>query len=184
METCAQGTPTCLGPRASPEQKQMSHSPASGQRGRLARASSLRPDAEARTLGSAGRVRWDPPVTRAESALGTGLPRHRHGAGTRCATGGLRTGLKLTWERGAKGWGGGRYPLRDVPLPQPHRSWGTRGGLGDGPLAHSLRPCAEPRLRARPLPLPSPSRPVGPLGLHKVPGVVTAKREPTISAWV
>lgn len=50
------------------------------------------------------------------------------------------------------------------PLPQLLRSSGTRGGRGDRPLPHSLRPRAEPRLRARPLPLPSPPRPAGLLG--------------------
>lgn len=186
MGTCAQGTPTCLGPRVSPEQGPTSHSPAVGQRGRLvapppARCAQMQ---KPEPLEAPGRVLQDPPGTRAESALGTGLPRHRRRAGTRCATRGMRAGLALTWARGARGRGGGRYPLRDVPLLQRHRSWGTRGGRGDRPLAHSLRPCAEPRLRARPLPLPSPPRPVSPFGMHRVPDVVSAAPEPTSSAWV
>lgn len=111
-----------------------------------------------------GRVRRDPPGTRAVSALGTRRQRERRGTGMRYAIGGMQAGLELTWVRGARGRGGGRDPLGDVPLPQLLRSSGTRGGRGDRPLPHSLRPRAEPRLRARPLPLPSPPRPAGLLG--------------------
>lgn len=100
-----------------------------------------------------GRVRRDPPGTRAVSALGTRRQRERRGAGMRFAIGGIRAGLELTWVRGARGRGGGRDPLGDVPLPQPLRSSGTRGGRGDRPLPHSLRPA--PSRAYEPAPCPS-----------------------------
>lgn len=132
----------------------MPHSPASGQRGRLARASSLRRDAEARTLGSAGRVRWDPPVTRAESALGTGLPRHRHEAGTRCATGGMRAGLTLTWERWGEGLGRGAVPPQGCPPAAAAQELGDAGRAG-WPASRAQPP---PLRRAAP-PSPPPAPP-------------------------
>lgn len=158
----------------------MSYSPASGQRGRLA---APRP---ARCAGiqkpepaeAPGRVRRDPPGTRAVSALGTRRQRERRGAGLRFAIRGMPAGLELTWVLGARGWGGGRDPLGDVPLPQPLRSSGTRGGRGDRPLPHSLRPRAEPRLRARPRPLPSPRRPAGPLGCTGYPALLPLRERP------
>lgn len=109
-----------------------------------------------------GRVRRDPPGTRAVSAFG--YQKTGRGSEQGCALQSEECGLALSsrgrW--GARGRGGGRDPLGDVPLPQMLWSSGTRGGRGDRPLPHSLRPRAEPRLRARPLPLPSPQRPAGP----------------------
>lgn len=127
-----------------------------------------------------GRVRRDPPGTRAVSALGT--QDRGSGAEQGCALQSEECGPALSsrrrWGRGAGA--GGRDPLGDVPLPQRLRSSGTRAGRGDRPLPHSLRlrPRAEPRLRARPPPLPSPPRPAGPLGCTGYPALLTLRERP------